>query len=269
MKKFVLTVFLIFSIGMMSVVSWWFAIKPEVEGNANFDYSGSGVKYVTVPLGGREYVNIPIDGINTEVGETNHLTVWQFNDARIMRTSNPVSGNTLSGGVQYSSNKQVFKQFGDFYVTVTSPNKYVGESADGLVTAESYIAPCPEMTEENQIDSLPSTQLPQEYNEENGWKLPMDVEELTLGQSSDDMSYYKGNWYFNYNFRYMKMDDAVADAATRVCALSHKGLDWWYMNGNVFVAKSGNEYACVLQRDYTSCYFISSNDLSYIELNIQ
>ena len=260
---------LLLSICFMCAVSWFYAIKPEIEGNSNFDRSGQGVKYVTIPVGGREYVGVPIDAVNTELLETNQLTLWQYNDVRVMRTSNPVTGNIYTGDVYYSSNQQVFKQFGDYYVTVTSPNKLVGVTADMLDSAVKYTAPCPSLTEENQAGSLPSVNMPVDYVEENTWKLPKDVEELALSKSSDDMSYYKDNWYFNYNFRYMKFDDAVIDAATRVCAISGQDLDWWYQSGKVFIAKAGNEYACVRQRDYTSCYFISSNDLSYIILNIE
>ena len=253
----------------MIAVSWFCAIKPEIEGNNNFIDSNRGATYITVPVGGREYVDVPIDAINTELQETNQLTLWQFNDVRVMRTSNPVTGDVYSGDVYYSSNQQVFKRFGDYYITVTSPTKTVGVSADRLQDVSSYTAPCPEMTELNQIEFLPDTALPVDYTEENTWKLPVDVEELVLSKSSDDMSFYKDNWYFNYNFRYMKFNDAIVDAAARVCALSHQTLDWWYQGSNVFIAKSGDEYACVKQRDYTSCYFISSNDLSYIMLNLE
>lgn len=263
------TVTLLFSIVFMGIIAWWFALKPEIEGNANFVESGQGTRIVTIPVGGLQYVDIPIDGMNTTISESNQLTVWQFEDVRIMRTSRPVTGRPLAGGVEYSSNKQVFKKFGDYYVTVTSPSKTVGVSAEGMTDSVVYTASCPSMTEENQRASLPDTALPTDYSEEHTWKLPVDVEELTLSQSSEDMSYYKNDWYFNYNFRYGKFGDLKVDAATRVCALSHQSLDWWYENGNVFIAKAGNEYACVLQRDYTSAYFISSNDLSYIMLNIQ
>lgn len=269
MKKFILTVVLLFSVAMMGVVSWWFALKPAIEGNANFAESGQCTTYVTVPVGGRDYVDIPIDAINTSLLESNHLTVWQFNDARIMRTSSSVSGKPYAGGVEFSSNKQVYKQFGNYYVTVTSPEKNVLVSAEGMQSSQVYTAPCPEMNELNQITTLPSTALPTDYQEEHAWKLPDGVEVIQTSASGDGMSYYREGWYFNYNFRFMKYVDARIDAATRVCAISHQPLDWWYDAGDVFIAKAGDEYACVRQQDYTSGYFISSNDLSYIMLNIQ
>lgn len=269
MKKFILTVVLLFSVSMMGVVSWWFALKPAIEGNANFEESGQGSRYITIPVGGRDYVDVPIDAINTDLSESNQLTVWQFNDARIMRTGSSVSGKPYAGGVQYSSNKQVYKQFGDYYVTVTSPTKNVMVSAEGMQNVQVYTAPCPEMNELNQLGALPDTVLPTDYQEEHSWKLPADAAVEQVSAAGEDMSYYRDGWYFNYNFRFMKYVDARVDAATRVCAISRQPLDWWYDTGSVFIAKAGNEYACVKQKDYTSGYFISSNDLSYIMLNIQ
>ena len=49
----------------MSVVAWYYAIKPEIEGDANFLRTEAEPFVVTVPLGGRMYFDVSMDGINT------------------------------------------------------------------------------------------------------------------------------------------------------------------------------------------------------------
>lgn len=248
--------------------TWFYALKPEIEGNTNFLRTDMSPILVTVPLGGRQYVDVMMDGINTELVESNQLTVWRFNDGRLVRTRDHETGYVVSGSVMYMSNREVYRLYDTYYVSASSDNRYVDVACESLKANAAYTAACPEMNEENQITELPETELPMEYENSGTWKLPRDVTQVALSQSVDDMSYYKSGWYFNYNFRYQKHGDAVVDAATRVCAISHEPLDWWYDDGNVFIAKAGDEYACVKQDTYTSCYFISSNDLSYILLNI-
>ena len=58
----------------MSVVAWYYAIKPEIEGDANFLRTEAEPFVVTVPLGGRMYFDVSMDGINTVLEETNQLT---------------------------------------------------------------------------------------------------------------------------------------------------------------------------------------------------
>lgn len=269
MKRFINTSLLFLFIIFMSVVAWCYAIKPEIEGDANFLRTEAEPFVVTVPLGGRMYFDVSMDGINTVLEETNQLTLWRFNDGRIVRTANHEAGKVLTHPVYYMSNKEVFRGFDNYYISISSPEQYVSVARDSLVDNEPYEAPCPEMSEENQINELPDIEIPTGYEEDGIWKLPKGIEEMVLAQSSNDMSYHKGDWYFNYNFRYQKHSDAVVDAATRVCALSHQDLDWWFDDGKIFIAKAGTEYACVLQQNYTSCYFISSNDLGYILLNLE
>lgn len=269
MKRFINTSLLLLFIVFMSVVAWYCAIKPEIEGNADFLRTDAEPFIVTVPLGGRTYVDVAMDGINSTLEETNQLTLWRFNDGRIVRTTNHETGKVLNYPVSYMSNKEVFRKFDNYYVSVSSQERYVDVAKESLMVNEPYEASCPEMTEDNQIIVLPDVEIPEGYEKDGIWKLPKDIEEIVLAQSSNDMSYHKGDWYFNYNFRYQKHVDAVIDAATRVCALSRQSLDWWYDDGDVFIAKAGTEYACVIQQDYTSCYFVSSNDLGYILLNLE
>lgn len=268
MKRFINTGLLLLATIFMVVVAWFYGWKPAIEGVTEFLRTEATPRKVTIPLGGREYVDIYVDGINSVLEETNQLTLWRFNDNRVVRTKEHLDGKPLSGPVNYMSNREVYRQYNDYYVSVASDNRYVGVSKDSLMKASVYTAPCPKMDENNQILELPDVSLPTEYKEEEGWNLPVDVEGMILSRSKDDMSYHKGAWYFNYNFRYQKQWDAITDAATRVCALSGQNLDWWYLSGNTFIAKAGNEYACVKQDTYTSCYFISSNDLAYILLNL-
>lgn len=267
MKRFVCTFLLIIALGYMGVYSWFFSIKPEVEGSAVCQTSGADPITVTVPLGGTQYADVVVDGMNIELLESNQLTIWKFNDASVYRTMDHSQGKSLGNDTYLTTAKEVFRKYGNYYVGVQSDNGYTLDSKDGFLVNNAYIAPCPEMNEENQLKELPEVELPVEYETSGTWKLPSDVMEVVLSSSADDMSYYKEGWYFNYNFRYQKHGDAVVDAATRVCALSHEPLDWWYDDGELFIVKAGNEYACVKQDTYTSCYFISSNDLSYILLN--
>lgn len=269
MKRLVSTGLLFALAIFMGIVAWFYAIVPEVEGNTNFKLSGDGYFYVTVPLGGRTYINVPIDNMNTELQETNQLTMWKYNDSRIVRTSYHEPGKPYKGDIMYNTNKEVYKQIDSYYVSVHSDESWLGYTAEEFQNCQPYEAPVPDLEKETQIESLPNVELPTDYDPDAKWKLPMDVEELVLSQSSEDMSYYKNGWYFNYNFRYQKWGDAIADAAARVCALSGQGLDWYYTGDGVFIAKSGNEIACVRQETYTSCYFISSNDLAYILLNLE
>lgn len=269
MKRFINTSLLFLLIIFMSLVAWYYVIKPEIEGNANFLRTNAEPFTVTVPLGGKMYVDVSMDGVNTVLEETNQLTLWRFNNGRIVRTTNHEPGHVLAHPVSYTSNKEVFRKFDNYYISVSSQERYVDVARESLMINEPYEAPCPEMTEENQIHKLPDVEIPTGYENDGIWKLPKDIEKIVLAQSSNDMSYHKDDWYFNYNFRYQKHSDAVIDAATRVCALSKRPLDWWFDDGNMFVAKAGTEYACVLQQDYTSCYFISSNDLGYILLNLE
>lgn len=252
----------------MGVVAWFYGWKPAIEGNTNFLQASNTKVKVIVPLGGTKYVDIYIDGINTDITLGNESTVWQFNDNKVVRTSRHLQGKSLGSGVMYMSNREVYKQFGDYYVSVASDNRNIKTAAESLKSAQAYTAKCPELNKENRIESLPDVTLPTDYAIEGEWKLPKDVEEIILSQSSDDKSWGKGNWYFNYNFRYQKNGDAVVDAATRVCAMSGQDLEWWYSDGDTFICKAGDEVACVKQRNYTSCYFITSNDLSYIMLNL-
>lgn len=268
MRRFVCTGLLLLGSAFLTVGAWFYEIKPALEGNTNFLVASAKTKTVTVPLGGTEYVDIQIDGINTELEQGNQSTVWQFNDNRIVRTMRHLDGKSLGDGLMYMSNREVYKKFGDYYISVASDNRNIKTAAESLRKATSYQANCPVLDDNNRIESLLSVALPTDYEVEGEWKLPHDVEEVIMSNSSDDKSYCKGSWYFNYNFRYQKNEDAVKDAATRVCALSKEGLDWWYSKDNVFVCKAGNEVACVVQRNYTSCYFVSSNDLSYIMLNL-
>ena len=268
MGRFIRTGLLFLFTCFMGCYAWFYAIKPELEGNTNFLSSEEPAINVTIPLGGTLYIDIKVDGINTELEATNNLTTWRFNDALVVRTKDKIEGKPYKGHTYYTSNRQVYGVFNDYYVSVASNNRLVGISADSILTAEPYEAPCPIMDETNQITEIPHESLPEDYDVTGEWKLPKDVEEIVMSQSVDDKSYYKGDWYFNYNFRYQKHNDAVVDAATRVCALSHADLDWWYDDGTVFIAKAGNEYASVKQSTYTSCYYISSNDLSYILLNL-
>lgn len=267
MKRFVCTFLMCIALAYMGVYSWFFAIKPEIEGSSVCQSSGEPTTLVTVPLGGTQYVDVAVDGLNTELIESNQLTIWKFNDASVYRTMDHAQGKSLGNDTYRTSAKEVYRKYENYFVGVQSDDGYTKDSLDSFLTNEAYTAPCPEMTEENQLTELPSVELPQEYETTGTWKLPFDVMEVSLSSSASDMSYYKGKWYFNYNFRYQKHEDAVVDAATRVCAISHEPLDWWYDDGELFIVKAGNEYACVKQDTYTSCYFISSNDLSYILLN--
>lgn len=268
MKRFISTGLLVLLTIFMGVVAWFYGLKPALEGNANFLQASDSKVKVVVPLGGTQYVNVFIDGVNTELEQGNQSTVWKYNDNRVVRTMQHLSGKSLGSGVMYMSNREVYKQFGNYYVSVASDNRNIKTAAESLKAAQIYTAPCPSLVKENRIESLPDVSLPTDYEMEGEWKLPHEVEEVVLSQSSDDKSYCKGSWYFNYNFRYQKNEDAVIDAATRVCVLSGQSLDWWYQSGDTFICKAGNEVACVKQRNYTSCYFITSNDLSYIMLNL-
>lgn len=269
MKRFICTGLLLLLCTFMGAFAWYYSIKSEIEGNTNFKSTDAIPRVVTVPLGGTTYVDVRMDGINTELEETNQLTLWKFNDGRIVRTMNHEAGKQLTGEVMYTTNKEVYRKYGNYYVSASSEESYVDISKEGFLTNEAYEAPCPEMTEENQLKELPNVDIPTDFQTEGVWKLPKEVEKIALSQSSEDMSYYRDSWYLNYNFRYQKQADAIIDAATRVCALSHLPLEWWYMDDNLFIAKSGDEIACVKQLNYTSCYFISSNDLSYVMLNIK
>lgn len=268
MKRFIRTSLLGLVCIFMCSVAWFYGIKNEMEGNANFRRTNASPVVVTIPLGGQTYVDIEVDGINTVLEDTNQLTLWRFNDNRVVRTGNHKDGKSLSNGVMYMSNREVYKKYQDYYVSVSSDKRNVDVAKDSLITSQPYDVACPTMNEDNRLHTLPETTTPVDYHNEGEWKLPDGVEEIVLSQSSNDKSYHKGNWYFNYNFRYQKQDDAIVDAATRVVALSKQPLDWWYIDGDIFIAKSGNEIACVKQRNYTSCYFISSNDLAYIMLNL-
>lgn len=268
MKRVIATMLMLITTVFMGVVSWYYGLKPAIEGNMNFLRTDASPISVTIPLGGTQYVNLTIDGVNTSLDGANELTMWKFNDNRIVRTREHLDGKPVGSGVMYMSNKEVYRQFGDYYVSVSSDERNVGVACESLKTATPYTAPCPRMDEKNQITELPDVTLPTDYKQEGEWRLPIDVEEIIMSKSSDDRSYYTKDMYFNYNFRYQKQDDAIIDAATRVCALSGQGLDWWYLNGDVFIAKAGDEVVCVKQRNYTSCYFISSNDLGYIMLNL-
>lgn len=268
MRKFVTMGLLFLFTIFMSVVAWFYGYKPAIEGVAAFATSGKTARSVRIPLGGLTYIDIEIDGVNTDVEATNQLTVWQFNDCKIVRTREHLDGSSLGSGVMYMSNREVYKRYGDYYLSISSDKRLLRDTKESLKVSQPFEASCPTMDKTNAISELPNVELPVDYVEDGSWKLPSDVKEILLSKSSEDKSYYKAGWYFNYNFRYQKQTDAVTDAATRVCALSGQDLDWWYLNGDVFIAKAGNEYACIKQRNYTSCYYISSNDLSYILLNL-
>jgi hypothetical protein len=169
----------------------------------------------------------------------------------------------------YTSNKEVYRRFGDYYVSVVSDDRILEVSKDSLVKSSVYTVQCPELTEQNRVSALPDVELPDDYIEITPWRLPEGVEEILLSSSKDDRSFAKNGWYFNYNFRYQKNKDAISDAASRVVALSKQPLDWWWKSGDTFICKAGDEFACVKQINYTSCYFISCNDLAYLLLNIQ
>lgn len=268
MKRVVTTMLMCVATVFMGVVSWYYGVKPAIEGNMNFLRTDESPVSVTIPLGGTLYVDISIDGVNTDLEGTNRLTMWKFNDNRIVRTREHLDGETVGSGVMYMSNKEVYRQFGDYYISISSDERNVDVACESLKSAVPYAAPCPKMDENNRISELPSVELPADYKQEGEWRLPVDVEEIIMSKSSNDRSYYTKDMYLNYNFRYQKQNDAIVDAATRVCALSGQDLDWWYLSGDVFIAKSGDEVVCVKQRNYTSCYFISSNDLGYIMLNL-
>ena len=269
MRRFITVGLLILTTCFLAAYTWFYSLKPEMEGNTNFLTSGAGTtRTITVPLGGTEYIDIVIDGVNTELMEGNNLTTWRFNDITVIRTREHLDGKPYSGNCWYMSNREVYGQYGDYYVSAVSDNRLVGVTAECLVGAQPYTASHTPLTEDNMISELPQVDSNLEYDIEGEWKLPKDVTELVMSSSSDDKSYYKNGWYFNYNFRYQKRTDAIEDAATRVCAISKQDIDWWYDDGEVFIAKAGNEYACVRQNTYTSCDYISSNDLSYILLNL-
>lgn len=252
----------------MSAYAWFYAISPEINNDTNFLRTDSKPNKVTIPLGGTTYVDIDIDGINNELIESNYLTMWKFNNARIVRTRDHIQGNVLDSNIMYTDKREVYKAYGSYYVSTYSEDSYLDATVDSLLSNESYTAPCPDLTEDLRIKELPSVELPRTYGPEGAWRLPTDVRKLAVSQSSDDMSYYKEGWYLNYNFRYQKYEDAVIDAATRVCAISHEPLDWWYDDGSIFIAKAGDQIACIRQLNYTSCYYVSSNDLSYVLLNL-
>lgn len=269
MKRFICAGLLFICCVFMGTFAWYKDIKPGVEINTDFIRTSNAPQSVIVPLGGNTYVKVDVDGVNANLVESNQLTLWKFNDLTIVRTASHEQGRYLSGNVMYTSNKEVYTKYGNYYISATSDNSYIDVSKEGFMTNEAYTATCPEMTEDNRLRELPNEVSPVDFNTEGIWKLPKEVKKIVLSQSSEDMSYHKDNWYLNYNFRYQKQSDAIIDAATRVCAVSGKPLEWWYQDGPIFIARAGNEIACVKQLNYTSCYFISSNDLSYVILNIK
>ena len=182
-KVGLLTVLVIF----MGEVSWYYAIKPEMEGTAHFEYSDTEPVIVTIPLGGLEYVDIEIDGINDTLIRTDNLTVWEYNDARINVTWSHPEGDVWEGEVMHIGNDEVYRKFGDYHISISSPTHTLKISAESLRDAVSYTATVPELPEEKRVYSPIHLAVP---------------------------SCIEGT-YYNEGFRFQKRDDAITDAVAR------------------------------------------------------
>lgn len=231
----------------------------------NIDIVSSGAEpiSVTVPLGGLEYVNVDVDGSNTLL-QTNGLTLWKFDNETLVRTNSREDNGRNVSGCYYVNDTEIYMPG---YVTAHSETKQLLDTAKSMQTAKKFTAQVPELTDDKRVYKIEvSTDVP--YEIRDGLKLPIDIDVILMSQSSEDRSYCDGTNYFNYNFRYFRHADAIKEAAARVCVMSGKPLEWWYDDGKIAVFKAGGEVTCVKQRDYTSCYYISSNMLEYVVLNI-
>lgn len=217
----------------------------------------SGVtQSIIVPDQGLMYSEVIVDWKLGNVVRTNQSNTWEFENGRLQKTSSQSGTMSLTESWTRLGNVN--------YISIYSPSRYVS------IEAKPFMGTIPDMDKAekketlpvgNNIDSLPIT---------NTFKIPKQLEELTKTQSSDDLSYWDDSSYLNYNFRYQKEEDASLDAMVRVATLTDGMLDWYWesQDGKQKVYNSNDEYVLIKVRDFTSCYYISSNNYDFIYMNV-
>lgn len=211
---------------------------------------------IIVPDQGLMYSEVLIDKKVGALLRSNQSNTWEFENGRLQKTS------TASGT---NSQTESWTRLGNVnYISIFSPTKYVD------IEAKPFMGTIPDMQSVEKKEELPVGKPIELQATESTFKVPKELQAITKTQSSDDISYWDDTSYLNYNFRYQKANDAELDAIVRVATLTDGTVDWYWESPDKTqrVYNSGNEYVLLKIRDFTSCYYISSNNYDYIYANI-